>query len=111
MFLRLVLIVPAIGEIVGEAFSPHQTCPSHAQVVESCVGEIADVEPQPLRLPAVFDDELEQDEAFARIAVASAGFEMYVQLLVGLNEPEVVESSGMGEAHPGSDLFPAGIVG
>src|SRR4029077_20643099 len=102
---------PASGEITVESVTPHQACGGHVQVVESSVGEIANVEPQPLRLATVFDDKLEQDKAFARIAVASAGFEMDVQLLVGLDEPEVVESSGMGEADTRSDFSPAGIVG
>jgi len=67
--------------------------------------------PQPLPIAAVFDDELQQVETFARITEASAGFEMNVQLLVGLDEPKVVESGGMGEAHARSNFFPAGIAG
>ena len=48
-----------------------------------------DIEPQALRFAAVFDDELQQDETFARIAEVRAWFEMDMQLLVGFDEPEV----------------------
>ena len=78
VFLRLALIVPAIGEIGGEIVTPHQARAGHPQPVEIRLGQIADVEPQTLRLAAVFDDELQQDETFARIAVARAGLEMDV---------------------------------
>ncbi len=88
MWLRLTLIVPAIGNICVLTVTPHKACSGHPQPVEVGVGQIADIEPQPLRLAAVFDDELQQDETFARIAEARAWFEMDVQLLVGFDEPE-----------------------
>ena len=96
MFLRLTLIVPAIGEIGGEIVTPYQAGAGHAQPVENGLGQIADIEPQPLRLAAVFDDELQQDQTFTRIAVPRAGFEMDAQLLVGFDEPEVAETRSNG---------------
>ena len=68
MVLRLALIVPTVGEIVGEVAALTQASASHAQPVEGSLGQIADVEPQPLRSAAVFDNELQQDEAFTGIA-------------------------------------------
>ena len=68
---------------------PDQAGAGHPQPIEIGLGQIADIEPQALRLAAMFDDELQQDEAFARIAEARAGLEMDVQLLVGFDEPEV----------------------
>ena len=111
MFLRLALIVPPVGQIGGEIVTPYQARAGHAQPVENGLGQIADVESQALRLAAVLDDELQQDETFARIAVARAGIEMDAQLLVGFDEPEVAEAGRMGQAHPRRDLFPARIVG
>ena len=111
MCLRLALIVPTIGDIGGETIPPHQARAGHAQPFEIGLGQVADIEPQSLRLATVFDDELQQDETLARIAVARAGFEMDAQLLVGLNEPKVLEPSRMGEAHTRSDFSPAGIAG
>jgi len=52
MWLRLSLIVPAIGDIGVLAVAEHETGASHAQAVEVGLGEIADVERQPLSLPA-----------------------------------------------------------
>ncbi len=111
VFLRLALIVPAIGEICGEILAPRQACAGHAQPVEIGLGQIADIEPQPLHLASVFDDELHQDETFARIAVARARFEMEVQFLVGFDEPEVAEAGRMGQAHTRRELLPARIFG
>ena len=91
-------IVPAIGEIRSKIVTPYQACASHAQTVEIGLRQIADIEPQPFRLTAVFDDELKQDEAFTRIAVARPGFEMDAQLLVGFHEPEIVKAGRMGQA-------------
>jgi hypothetical protein len=110
MFLRLTLIVPAIGEIGGEDVTPHQAGAGHAKPIEIRLSQIAKVESQPLRLASIFDDELEQDKTFARIAGARAGFEMDVQPLVGFDEPEVTESGRMVQAHAWRDLFPARIV-
>ena len=70
------LIVPPISDIAGEFVTPHQACPSHAQPVENGFGQIADVDAEPLRLATVFNDKLQQDEAFSRIAVPRAGIEM-----------------------------------
>src|SRR5271170_7081833 len=110
MWLRLALIVPAIGDIGVETVMPHQASTSHAQPVEIGLGQIAHIEPQPLRLAAVFNDKLQQNETFARIAEARAGFEMDVQLLVGFDEPEVAETGRMGQAHARRNLFPAWLV-
>ncbi len=96
MFLDLALIVPAIGHIRGKSITPHQACAGHAQPVEIGSGQIAHVESQPLRLAAVLDNELQQDETFARIAEARARFEMDVQLLVRFDEPEVARSPSNG---------------
>jgi len=57
--LWLTLIVPTVGEIAGEVIPPTQAGAGHAQPVEVSLGQIADVEPQSLRLAAVFDDELQ----------------------------------------------------
>src|SRR5580658_2664901 len=111
MLLRLTLVVPAVGEIAGESVSPDEASAGHAETFENGVGEIADIESQPLRLAAVFDDELQQDETFARVAEARAWFKVDVQLLVGFDEPEVAEASGMRQAHPRCDLLPARIAG
>src|ERR1035438_10559687 len=106
MCLWLALIVPPIGDISFGTVMPHQACAGHPQPVEVGLGQIADIEPQPQRLAAVFNDELQQDETFARIAEARAGFKMYVQLLVGLDEPEVAEACGMIQANTRRDLLP-----
>src|ERR1700683_2566776 len=110
MCLRLALIVPTIGDVGVQAVMPYQAGAGHPQAIEIDLGQIADIEPQPLRLAAVFNDELQQDEAFARIAEVRAGFEMDVQLVVGFDEPEVAEAGGMSQAHTRRDLFPAWIV-
>src|SRR5580700_12284440 len=107
MRLRLALIVPAIGDIGVETVTPYQAGPGHPQPLEIGLGQIAEIDPQPLRLAAVFNDELQQDQAFARIAEARAGLEMDVQLMVGFDEPEVAEAGRMGQAHTRRDLCPA----
>ena len=104
-------VANTIGEIGRETVTPYQACSSHAQAIEIGLGQIADIEPQPLRLASVFDDELHQNETFARIAVACAGFEMEVQFLVRFDEPEVAEAGRMGQTHTRRELFPARIVG
>src|SRR5579859_803991 len=111
MLLRLTLIIPSIGEIRGEIRAPYQAGAGHAQPVEIGIGQIAHIQPQPLCLAAVFDYKLQQDEALTRITVARARIEMYVQLLIRFDKPEVVEAGGMGEAHAGCDLLPAWING
>src|SRR6202161_4852345 len=98
MCLRLSLIVPAVGDIGVETVLPHQACAGHPQPVENGLSQIANIEPQPLRLPPVFDDELQQDETFARIAEARAGFEMDLQFIVGFDEPEVAKAGGMSQS-------------
>jgi hypothetical protein len=80
MWLRLSLIVPAIGDIGVKTVMPHQAGAGHPQPVEVSLSQIADIEAQPLRFTAVLDDELQQDEALTRIAEARAGLEMDVQL-------------------------------
>ena len=50
MFLRLALIVSAIGEIGRETVTPDQAWAGHAQPVEIGLGQIADIEPQPCAL-------------------------------------------------------------
>ncbi len=57
------------------------------------------------------DGELQQDHAFAGIAVFRAGVEMDAQLLVGFQEGEVGEARRMGQDHARRDLLPARIVG
>src|SRR5580698_5723419 len=110
MRLRLALIVPSIGNIGILTVMPHQTCAGHSEPIEVGLRQIADIEPQPLRLAAVFNDKLQQDEAFAGVAEVRARFEMDMQLLVRFDEPEVAEAGRMGQAHPRRDLFPAWIV-
>ena len=73
MFLRLALVVPAIGEIAVEFVEGYQACARHAQSFEISLGQISDIEPQPLRLAAVFDHELQQDQSFTRIAECVPG--------------------------------------
>ena len=51
----------------------------------------------------MFDDELQQDETFARIAIAAAGFDMNMQLVVGIDELEVVETGQVGQAYTRRD--------
>ena len=58
----------------------------------------------------MFDDELQHNEAFSRVAEAGAGLEMNAQLVVGFYKPEVVKAGGMSEAHARRDLFPAQIA-
>ncbi len=41
MYLRLALIVPAVGEIGGETVTPHHACASHAQPVEIGFGQFS----------------------------------------------------------------------
>ena len=60
MWLRLALIVPSIGDIGVLTVVPNQACAGHPQAVEVGLGQIADIEPQALRLAPVFDDELQQ---------------------------------------------------
>src|SRR5580700_8767802 len=110
MWLRLALVVPSIGHVSIFAVSPNQACAEHSQAVEVGLGQIAYIEAQAFRLAAVFDDELQQDEAFARIAEARARFEMDAQLLVRFDEPEVAEAGGVGQTHTRSNLFPARVV-
>src|ERR1700734_759726 len=111
MCLRLALIVPTIGDVGVQAVMPYQAGAGHPQAIEIDLGQIADIEPQPLRLAAVFNDELQQDEPFARIAEANAGLEVDVQLVVGFDEPEVAETGRMSQAHTRRDLFPTWIGG
>src|SRR5580692_1474896 len=99
MCLRLALVVPTIVDIRLKSVMPNQACAGHAEPVEVRLGQVADIEPQPLRLAAVLDDELQQDESLARVAEARAGFEMNVQLHIRFNEPEIAEAGGMSQAH------------
>src|ERR1700684_1126849 len=99
MCLRLALIVPTFGDIGVETVMPNQACAGHAQPVEVGPGQIADIEPQPLRLASVLDDELQQDETLARIAEARARLEMDVQLVIRFDEPEIAEPGGVSQAH------------
>src|ERR1700722_14527254 len=110
MWLRLALIVPSIGDIGVLTVMPHQACAGHPQTVEVGLGQVSDIQSQALRPAAVFDDELQQDEAFARITEARARFEMDVQLLVRFDEPEVAETGGVSQAHTRGDFFPARIA-
>ncbi len=74
MFLRLPLIIPTVGEI---RWRNHHAKPGWCDVMpsRSKIGlcQIADVESQALRLTAVLDDELQQDQTFARIAYRVPG--------------------------------------
>src|ERR1700685_3924519 len=99
MCLRLALIVPAIGHIGVDTVMPYQAGPRHAQSIEISLGQIADIEPQPLRRAAVFDNKLQQDETFARITKTRARLKVDVQLVIGFNEPEVAETGRMRQAH------------
>jgi hypothetical protein len=65
MWLRLALIVPSIGDVGVLTVMPNQACAGHPKTVGVDLGQIADIKPQTLGLAPVFDDELQQDEAFA----------------------------------------------
>ena len=110
MFLGLVLVVPAIRNIRVRPVQEHQARPRHAESLEIGISHIAHVNSQPLRGAAMFDSELQQDQAFARVAEARARLEVDVQLLVRLNEPEVGEAGRMRQAHARRYLFPARII-
>ncbi len=60
---------------------------------------------------AVFDGELQQDQAFAGIAELGAGIEVDTQLLVGFEEGEIGETGGVGQRHARGDQLPARVVG
>ncbi len=108
---RFALVVPAVGHVRILAVAPDQARARHAEAAEFGLREVADVQAQPLRGAAVLDDELQQDHAFARIAEARAGVEVDAQLLVGLDEPEVVEAGRVRQAHAWRDRLPARIAG
>src|SRR5580692_6616797 len=99
VWLRLTLIIPSVRDIGVLPIGKHQAGASHTQAVEICFSEIADIQAEPLRLAAVLDHKLQQDKTFARITETGARIEMDVQLLVGLNEPEIAETGGMLQAH------------
>src|SRR5579871_1157588 len=80
-------------------------------MIEDRFGQVADVQSQPLRLSAVLDDKLQQDESLAGITEVRSGIEMNMQLLVRLDEPEIAKASGVIQTHARRDLFPARIVG
>jgi hypothetical protein len=63
-----------------------------------------------MRLAAVFDDELEEDEAFAGVAEVSAGFEVDAEFLFRFDEEEVAEAGGVGEGHAWGEFLPARVV-
>ena len=111
MRFRDALIVPAVGDIWVLSDFESQAGAGHSQAVEVGLGEVAEIQAEALRLAAVFDDELQQDEAFAGVAEARSRVEMDFQLLIWLDEPEIAESCGMGEAHARGDFFPARVVG
>src|SRR5262245_64054712 len=54
----------------------------------------------------MLDDELEQDESFARVGVSRAWIEMDAQLPVRLNKCKICETCGMGESHSWCYLAP-----
>src|ERR1700733_7955571 len=96
MWLRLVLIVPSIRNVgVLTVVMPNQACAGHPQTVEVGLRQIADIKPQALGLSPVFDDELQKDQAFARIAKVRSRLKVDAQLLVGFQEPEVTETRRM----------------
>ena len=111
MGLRLAPIVPPIGHIgFGLPVMKNQACARHPQPIEIGLRQIANIQPQPLRLAAVLDHELQQDETLPRIAEVRAGLKMNVQFVVGFDEPEVAEAGRMRQAHTRRNLLPARIV-
>src|ERR1700683_4775200 len=110
MCLWLALIVPTFGDIGGETVMRDKAWAGHPQPVEVGSRQIADIEPQSLRLAALLNDKLQQAENLARVAIARSGFEMDVQLHIRFEEPEVAESGGMGQAHTRRDFLPARVV-
>src|ERR1700744_617226 len=49
MWLRLVLIVPSIGDIRILTVMPHQACAGHPQMIELGFSQISDIQSQALR--------------------------------------------------------------
>ena len=112
MWLRLTLIVPSVRNVgVLTVAMPNQACTGHPQTVEVGLRQIADIKPQALGLAPVLDDELQKDQAFARIAEVRSRVKVDVQLPIGLQEPEVTETRRMSQAHTRSDPLPAQIAG
>src|SRR5947209_8694566 len=95
---RFSFIVPTVREVGVLTLTPYEAGAGHAEAREVRVGEIPDVESQSLLRAAVLDDELQKDHAFAGVTEVRAGVEVDVNLLVGLDKPEVAEAGGMGEA-------------
>lgn len=106
MLLRFALVVSPVRQIRPDVRAPLQTRASHAEPDEDRVGQLFDVETERFGSGSLFDGELQQAEAFARIAVARAGIEVCAQLLVGFDEPEVVETGGVGQRHACRDDAP-----
>ncbi len=84
MRLGLTPVVPAVRGVWVLAFAPCQACARHSYAHEVCVGQVAHIESEALRFAAMLDDELQKDEALARIAKVGAGIEVDVQLLIRL---------------------------
>ncbi len=111
MVLGFALVVPTVGQVGPEVRPPFQRGAGHAQAGEVGLGQVAQVEAQALRALAIFDGELQQDQAFAGIGELRAGIEMDTQLLVALHEPEIGEAGRMGQGHARGDQLPARIAG
>ena len=97
------LRVPAVGQVGGEVGPPHHAGRPHSETVEHAPLHLGpDVESEPL-----FEHELEQDQAFARVGVAGPGREMKTELPVGLDEREVGKARRVRKQDPRRQLPPA----
>jgi hypothetical protein len=70
MLLRFAFVIPSVGQIRPEVRAPLQAGAGHAQPHEDGVSQLLDVDAEPLAPGSLLDGELQQAEAFARIAVA-----------------------------------------
>ena len=64
MFLRLASIVPSVCQVGCEIITPHKACALHAETAENGLSKITDINAQSLRLAAMLDDELQQNQSF-----------------------------------------------
>lgn len=115
---RFAVDVPAVREVCREVGPPDQAGARHPERREQPTIHLgADIQAEALLRTSLFDDELQQDDAVARVGVASARLEVELQPSVRLEEAEVGEAGGVcqqpsrRQAHPAAIIFEIGIAG
>ena len=100
-------VVVAVGCVGGEGVAPGEGCAGHTEGIEDafCHELLEGLVHHGL------DDELEEIDALAGVAVAGSGLPVDAHFAVGLHGGVVGESGGVGEELAGGDAAPADVSG